>query len=319
MYRAYAEYLKKRYGEKVYKLPVALPVTCPNRDGCLGKGGCTFCGEIGAGYENLPADMTVAQQLEANKAHIKPKYKAEKFIAYFQNFSNTYLPIEALKSYIMEACQEDVVGIAIATRPDCIHDAYLCLLKELKQRYQIDIFIELGLQSVNYHSLQKINRGHTLAEFIDAVMRIKGYKLECCAHLILNLPWDDRTDVIENAKILSALQVEQVKLHALYIVKGTKLAQEYEQGMLQLIEREEYIERVITFLEYLESSIVVQRLIGRAPESNTLFSNWKTGWWKIRDAILNTMQERGTYQGRYCDYLNGKAVRKFVDAGQNHL
>lgn len=312
MYQTYSDYLKRRYGEKVYKLPVALPVTCPNRDGCLGQGGCTFCGEIGAGYENLPDEMTVTEQLEANKAHIKPKYKAEKFIAYFQNFSNTYLPLAELKSYVIEACQDDVVGIAIATRPDCVHDAYLDLLKEIKMLYQVDIFIELGLQSVNYHSLQKVNRGHSLAEFIDAVLRIKRYGLECCAHLILNLPWDDKTDVIENAKILSALQVDQVKLHALYIVKGTRLAREYESGTLQLVEKEEYIERVITFLEYLDASVVVQRLIGRAPKSNTLFSNWNTGWWKIRDTIVETMQARGTYQGRLCDYLNGKAVRKFV-------
>lgn len=312
IYNAYSDDLKKRYGEKVYKLPVGLPLTCPNRDGVCGVSGCTFCGEIGAGYENLPADMTVTEQINANRAHISPKYKAEKFIAYFQNFSNTYLPVEKLRCYLEEACQDDIVGIAIATRPDCIHDDYLAMMKEVKEKYQIDISIELGLQSVNYHSLIKVNRGHTLAEYIDAVMRIKKYDLAICTHLILNLPWDDMTDVIENAKMMSALQMNQVKLHALYIVKETKMAKEYEAGDIQLISKEEYMERVITFLEYLDDKIVVQRLIGRAPESNTLFSNWQTGWWKIRDTILKTMQERGTYQGRLCNYLNGSAVRGFV-------
>lgn len=312
IYNAYSDDLKKRYGEKVYKLPVGLPLTCPNRDGVCGVSGCTFCGEIGAGYENLPADMTVTEQINANRAHISPKYKAEKFIAYFQNFSNTYLPVEKLRCYLEEACQDDIVGIAIATRPDCIHDDYLAMMKEVKEKYQIDISIELGLQSVNYHSLIKVNRGHTLAEYIDAVMRIKKYDLAICTHLILNLPWDDMTDVIENAKMMSALQMNQVKLHALYIVKETKMAREYEAGDIQLISKEEYMERVITFLEYLDDKIVVQRLIGRAPESNTLFSNWQTGWWKIRDTILKTMQERGTYQGRLCNYLNGSAVRRFV-------
>ena len=296
IYNAYSDDLKKHYGEKVYKLPVGLPLTCPNRDGVCGVSGCTFCGEIGAGYENLPADMTVTEQINANRAHISPKYKAEKFIAYFQNFSNTYLPVEKLRCYLEEACQDDIVGIAIATRPDCIHDDYLAMMKEVKEKYQIDISIELGLQSVNYHSLIKVNRGHTLAEYIDAVMRIKKYDLAICTHLILNLPWDDMTDVIENAKMMSALQMNQVKLHALYIVKETKMAKEYEAGDIQLISKEEYMERVITFLEYLDDKIVVQRLIGRAPESNTLFSNWQTGWWKIRDTILKTMQERGTYQ-----------------------
>lgn len=312
LYNVYSDYLKNCYGEKVYKLPIGLPVTCPNRDGACGSTGCTFCGEIGAGYENLPADMTINEQLLTNKAHIKPKYKAEKFIAYFQNFSNTYLPIKKLKEYVEEACHEDVVGVALATRPDCVNDQYLEMLAEIKKKNNIDICIELGLQSVNYHSLIKVKRGHTLAEFLDATYRIKSHGLEVCAHLILNLPWDDMTDVIENAKVLSAIKVDQVKLHALYIVKGTQMAHEYEGGQLELISREEYIERVITFLEYLNKDIVVQRLIGRAPESNTLFSNWKTGWWKIRDTITKTMEERNTYQGRLCNYLNGPAVQKYL-------
>ena len=312
LYNVYSDYLKKKYGTKVYKLPVGLPVTCPNRDGQCGAGGCTFCGEIGAGYENLPAEMTVAEQIKVNMAHIAPKYKAEKFIAYFQNFSNTYLEIDKLKSYLEEACQKDVVAIALATRPDCVNEEYLKMLQKLKKEKNIDIIIELGLQTVNYHSLRKVNRGHSLAEFIDAVLRIKQYQLEVCVHLILNFPWDDLNDVIENAKILSSLKVDQVKLHALYIVKNTKMAEQYVNGELTLIDKDEYKERVITFLEYLAKDIVVQRLIGRAPESNTLFSNWKTGWWKIRDDITKTMQERGCYQGRLCDYLNGKAVQRFL-------
>ena len=312
LYNVYSDYLKKKYGTKVYKLPVGLPVTCPNRDGQCGNGGCTFCGEIGAGYENLPAEMTVAEQIKVNMAHIAPKYKAEKFIAYFQNFSNTYLEIDKLKSYLEEACQKDVVAIALATRPDCVNEEYLKMLQKFKKEKNIDIIIELGLQTVNYHSLRKVNRGHSLAEFIDAVLRIKQYQLEVCVHLILNFPWDDLNDVIENAKILSSLKVDQVKLHALYIVKNTKMAEQYVNGELTLIDKDEYKERVITFLEYLAKDIVVQRLIGRAPESNTLFSNWKTGWWKIRDEITKTMQERGCYQGRLCDYLNGKAVQRFL-------
>lgn len=311
-YNMYSEYLRTRYGEKVYKLPVSLPVTCPNRDGTCGADGCVFCGEIGAGYENLPASMTVDMQIKANREHIAPKYKAQKFIPYFQNFSNTYLPPEELAAYIRQACQPDVVGIALATRPDCIHERYLTMLAALKQDYGIDISIELGLQTVNYHALTKINRGHTLAEFIDAVLRIKQYGLELCTHLILNLPWDEMEDVVENAKVVSALGTEQVKLHALYIVKGTAMAQWYQQGQLALISKEEYVARVVTFLAYLRSDIVVQRLVGRAPEKNTLFSNWQTGWWKIRDDIDAMMEEQDVYQGQRCDYLHGKAVRKFL-------
>ncbi|HMM22990.1 MAG TPA: TIGR01212 family radical SAM protein [Selenomonadales bacterium] len=311
-YRTYSEYLKQRYGEKVYKLPVSLPVTCPNRDGTCGYNGCVFCGEIGAGYENLPASMTVGEQLAANKAHIAPKYKAGKFIAYFQNFSNTYLPPARLGEYVMQACQEEIVGVALATRPDCLSDAHLDVLAKIRDTRGIDIFLELGLQTVNYHTLLKVNRGHTLAEFVDAVLRSKRYRLDICTHLILNLPWDGMTDAVENAKLLSALGVEQVKLHALYIVKGTVMADWFEQGTITLVSKEEYIERVIAFLEYLDPSIVVQRLIGRAPEDNTLFTNWQTGWWKIRTEIEEKMAERNTCQGRLCDYLGGRAVRRFL-------
>lgn len=311
-YNIYSDYLRKRYGEKVYKLPISLPVTCPNRDGTCGTNGCVFCGEIGAGYENLPASMTVGHQIEANKAHIAPKYKATKFIPYFQNFSNTYLHPKQLEQYLREACQDDIVGIAIATRPDCINDRYLDVMAEISDLYKVDISVELGLQTVNYHTLAKIQRGHGLAEFIDAVLRIKRYNIDICAHLILNLPWDDMTDVVENAKVISALGIAQTKLHALYIVKGTIMANWYQNGNFNIISKEEYIERVVTFLEYLHPDIVVQRLIGRAPETNTLFTNWQTGWWKIRDEIEKTLEERDIYQGKGCNYLNGSAVRKFL-------
>lgn len=311
-YYSYSDYLRNQFGVKVYKLPVSLPVTCPNRDGTCGSDGCVFCGEIGAGYENLPASVTVAQQIETNMAHIKPKYKAEKFIAYFQNFSNTYLPVEKLRSHLIEACRPDVVGIALATRPDCIHEEYLTMLAEVAAAHQVDISIEMGLQTVNYHTLEKVNRGHGLAEFIDAVQRIKKYGFSICVHMILNLPWDNDLDAIEGARILSALGVEQVKLHALYIVKGTALADWYEQGRVELISMENYMERVILFLEHLHKDIAVQRLIGRAPASNTLFTNWQTGWWKIRDGIIAEMVERDTWQGKKCTYLHGPAVRKFL-------
>ena len=311
-YNTYSAYLRQRYGEKVYKLPVSLPVTCPNRDGQCGQQGCVFCGEIGAGYENLPAWLTVSDQLAANKAHIAPKYKAKKFIPYFQNFSNTYLPVEQLKQHVLEACQEDIVAIALATRPDCINDSYLEMLAAIREERGVDISIELGLQTVNYHSLIKINRGHSLAEFIDAAQRIKRWSMDVCAHLILNLPWDDMTDTIESAKIVSALGVDQVKLHALYIVKNTVMAEWYQQGEITLISKEEYVERVVTFLEYLHPDIVIQRLIGRAPETNTLFTNWQTGWWKIREEIEEQLLAQDTWQGKQCNYLNGSAVRKFL-------
>src|SRR5690606_32890734 len=153
-----------------------------------------------------------------NMAYIKKKYNAKKFIAYFQNYTNTYLDLQLFKKYIKESIIEDIVEISISTRPDCISDDYLNFLDIVKKEHNVNITIELGLQTVNYHTLISINRGHTLSEFIDAVLRIKRYDFEICAHVILNLPGDTIIDSIETAKILSVLKVNQVKIHSLYIM-----------------------------------------------------------------------------------------------------
>ena len=311
VYRAYSDYLIEKYGEKVYKLPIKLPLTCPNRDGNISCGGCTFCGEEGGSFENLPESMSIAAQLEENKDLVRRKYKAEKFIAYFQNFSNTYMGFETFKSAILESLQPDIVEISISTRPDCVRDNYLQFLSDIKYNRGIDITIELGLQTVNYHSLRKINRGHGLAEFIDAVLMAKRYGLRICAHMILNLPWDDLEDVEEGARILSALGVDEVKLHSLYLMEGTLMAAQYANGEFQLYSRDEYIKRVIAFLELLDPEIVVQRIIGRAPEEGSVFVNWQESWWKIRDEIIHRMMEENTRQGKRFDYLDGKALKIF--------
>ncbi len=297
-YNVYSKYLVNKYGEKVYKLPLSIPVTCPNRDGKLGVGGCIFCGEIGTGFESFSHSVPVEEQLIKNMEHIGRNHNAKKFIAYFQNFTNTYMPLEKFKTYIERAIIPNIVEIGISTRPDCIGEEYLEYLSDLRRERGINISIELGLQTVNYHTLKKINRGHTLAEFIDAVTRIKKHGFDICTHLILNLPWDDMDDVIENSKIINVLGVNQIKLHSLYIVKDTIMAEMYERGEFKIISMDEYIERVIIFLEHLNADIVVQRLIGRAPKENTLFVNWNTSWWKIRDMIEAEMEKRDTFQGK---------------------
>jgi radical SAM protein (TIGR01212 family) len=309
LYNRYARYLQVRYGQRVYKLPVHLPVSCPNRR--EGAFGCTYCGANGAGFEHESGTFSVAQQLEHNKNRIGKRYKAKKFIAYFQSFTNTFMPLEEFRSVMHEAVLEDIVEIAVSTRPDCIRKEYLDVLQEIKAEKGIEITIELGLQTANYHSLINVNRGHTLAEYIEAAMWVKQYGFQLCTHLILNLPWDDELDVIESAKIVSVMKSDYVKLHALYIEKGTELARQYQEGSISLCTVEEYQERVILFLEYLSPDIAIQRILGRAPEENTLFANWGQSWWKIRDEIEVKMQERGSYQGKQFHYLGGKGVREF--------
>ncbi len=316
-YNEYSVYLKQKYGEKVYKLPVNLPGTCPNRDGTVGSGGCVFCDEEGAGFECLPSSMSVVRQIAENKEFFIKRFGGRKFIAYFQAFTNTYRDFESFKDSIMSAAKDsDIIGISISTRPDCINDTYLDFLSRLKARKGLDINIELGLQTVNYHTLRKINRGHTLAEFIDAVLRVKRMPFEVVAHLILNLPWDDETDVIESAKVCSALGVDFVKLHSLYVVKGTVLGEMYERGEFQIISLGDYINRVVLFLEYLDPGVVIQRLVGKGPQGNLLFSNWDTSWWRIKQGIEQELVKRDTWQGKNFNYTNGAAVKKWIVSGE---
>ena len=307
-YNLYSEYLINKYGEKVYKIPVNLPITCPNRDGNLGHGGCIFCGEVGAAFESLPSTMPIKEQIKENIDFIGKKYKANKFIIYFQNYTNTYMPLDDFKNMISEALFSNVCAIYISTRPDCIKNEYMQFLRDFANKHNYDICIELGLQSVNYKTLNKINRGHTLAEFIDAVLTIKKYGFEICSHIILNLPWDDLDDVIECAKIVSALKIDQVKLHSLYIVKNTPLADLYTSGEFDMGTYYDYVEKVITFLEYLSPEIVIQRIIGRAKEEHSIFCNYNTSWWKIKDTIDYELEKRNIRQGDKFNYLNGKAL-----------
>ncbi len=305
VYNRFSEYLKKKYGVKVYKLPVCIPVSCPNRDGHKGIGGCIFCGEEGAGFESLPDTLGVKKQLEQNAGYIGKNYKSGKFIAYFQNYSNTYLPLEQFENYMLEACVPGIVAIYISTRPDCISEPYMEFLGRLKKEREVDIVLELGLQTVNYHTLALLNRGHGLAEFIDSVLRIKKHGLGICAHYIVDLPMDGMDDVTEGARVLSALGVDQVKCHSLYILEGTVLGEMFKRREIEPLTMEQYIDRIITFLEYLDPGITVQRLIGRAPEEKSLFCSWNTSWRKIHDTVVERMEREGRYQGRFCNYLNG--------------
>lgn len=304
MYYKYSDYLSKKYGSKVYKLPVNINVTCPNRDGKKGTGGCIFCSAEGAGFEMLENTLSISKQLETNREYIGKKYKAEKFIAYFQNFTNTYLAADIFYDNLAEAAEsENIVGITVSTRPDCVGDEHLKKASEIKEKYNVDITFELGLQTANYKTLEFLNRGHGLSEFIDAVLRIKKYGFYVGVHVILGLIGDDLRDVKETAKILSVLNVDNVKIHSLYILKNTVLGEMYEKGEIKPKSKDEYINEVIVFLENLKKDIAVQRLLGRAPEELTLFENWGNSWRKVHDEILCEMEKRNSYQGKgWIDY-----------------
>ena len=307
-YKTYSGHLKQIYGEKVYKLPVNLPVTCPNR---MDGDGCSFCGGVGTGFEAMNCETSVSEQLLTTKEKIAKRYKA-KFIAYFQNYTNTFLPVKQLEEYMIEAARmEDIVGISISTRPDCITRDYLDCMKNVSDTYGVKISIEYGLQTVNYKTLEKINRGHSLAEYLDAVLMTAPYGFEICTHIILNLPGDDIRDVIETAKILSVLPVQIVKLHSLYVPKGSRLYKEFEEGKVSMCSVEEYLERLVTFISYVRSDMVIERLFSRVPKEDASFSNWGISWWKLRDQFDAIMEERNLTQGCKADYQNGAALRRW--------
>lgn len=307
-YYQYSDYLRETYGEKVYKLPVNLPLTCPNR---IGSRGCIFCSESGTGFEAMSAMIPVTQQLEQTKEHIRKKYKAEKFIAYFQNYTNTFLPAAQFETYMREAAEdEDIVEIAVSTRPDCISEEYLDVLKNIQTEKKRNITIELGLQTANYHTLEQIQRGHGLAAFIDAVLFIRTYGFPICAHVILNLPGDDMLDVIETSRILSVLHIKLVKIHSLYLARNTLLCEAYENGTIAICSKEEYIKRAALFLSHLDPEIAVERLFSRIPEKDAVFSNWGTSWWKLKDELMEYMKENNLCQGSsYCS-LKSAALSK---------
>lgn len=300
MYYKYSDYLKNKYGERVYKLPVNLPLTCPNRDGSKGYGGCIFCSYKGAGFETLENSIPIKEQLATNKNYIGEKYKAKKFIAYFQNYSNTYLPEEIFYSNLLEVTKiPDIVGISVSTRPDCISDGHINYATKVKKDYNIDIMFEMGLQTANNNSLKILNRGHTVEEFEDSAKRITNAGLLVGAHVILGLFTDTLDDVINTAHFLNKTGVSNVKCHSLYILKDTVLGDMYKSGKVKLKTKDEFINEVITFLEHLSPDCAVQRLLGRAPEEDTLFENWGHSWRKIQNEIEIEMEKRNFKQGKF--------------------
>ena len=292
-----SEYYKTKYGQKVYKLPVKLSLTCPNRDGERSNLGCIFCSESGGSFENLPSSMTVDKQLETNKNYIGNRYKAKKFIAYFQNFSNTYMEYDKFVE-VIEACDKEYISaISISTRSDCITYRKLEFLKKFSEKTGNDIIIELGLQTANYKTLKILNRCEDLADFIRACNMINEYGFRICTHVILSLPWDDDQDIVETARIINALKVKEVKIHSLYIIKNTKLEKMYKNNEFVMPSKEDYQKNVILFLRHINKDIAIQRLVGRAPKEDTVFCNWDTSWWLIRDEIIKYMNENNILQG----------------------
>jgi hypothetical protein len=297
-YYAYSFYLRQKFAGRVHKVSLDAGFTCPNVDGTVAVGGCVFCDNRSFSPSRRLPRGSIPTQLEAGIRKLKWRYNVDKFIAYFQPATNTYAPADRLRPLFASALDHpQVIGLAIGTRPDCVADPVLNLLSELAGRTYLSV--EYGMQSMHDRSLRWMNRGHDHAAFVDAVRRSRGRGFEICAHVILGLPGESPDDIRATANELACLGVDAVKIHNLYAVKQTPLAQDVLAGRVRLLEREEYVELVVDFLERLPPGVVVERITGEAPPDYLVGPGWCLDKPAIRAAIGAEFRRRQTYQGRY--------------------
>ncbi|HJV67452.1 MAG TPA: TIGR01212 family radical SAM protein [Geomonas sp.] len=293
---SYGAYLRRRFGCRVSKVNVDGGFTCPNRDGSRGTGGCIYCDNSSFSPKETVSVIPIEEQMAAGMAYHRQRLGSEKFLVYFQKFTNTYGPVAKLEDLYRRAlAHPDVLGLSIGTRPDAVSDKTIDLLTELaKERY---ICVELGLQSMDDGILNRINRGHTLDEYLATVERLAGRGIDLCTHLIYGFPGETRAGFVKTARLINSLPMSSVKIHQLHAVRGTRLAQMYLDGSYRPIDLAEYLAGACDFLEELSPSVSVQRLYGSAPLSIRVAPNWDLKNNQMWFAVVNELKRRGTWQG----------------------
>ncbi len=298
-YRDFNSYLREIFGDRVQKISLDAGLNCPNRDGTISDRGCIFCDRWGSGTgAMINYGLSIDNQVMEGCKFMEKRYKAKKFIAYFQSFSNTYAPLHRLRELYDQALNHHrMVGLSVATRPDCVNQDVLRLLRSYQKEYLV--WIEYGLQSASDITLSRLNRGHDVACFEKSVQMANDYGLNVCAHIILGLPGETREMMLQTVLFLAGLPIKGVKVHLLYIEKETPLALLYEKGEYRCLERDEYIELVVDVLELLPPTMVIQRLTGdpplRAELVAPLWAEYKSENLKL---IRKRLEERNTWQGR---------------------
>lgn len=302
-YLSFNQHLKDTFGEKVYKVTIDAGFTCPNRDGTCGTGGCIYCYGDRA-VSQLADCASVQSQIREGMAAIHKRYKANKFLAYFQSYTNTYGPVEQLAQLYQAALEiEHIVGLSIGTRPDCVDEDILDVLGTIAQKTYL--WVEYGLQSVHDTTLKRIHRGHDFAAFLDAIQRTKKWQhIKICVHVILGLPGETRGEMIETAKVLSALHVDGVKIHSAHVLKHTRLAEMYARGEYQVLELPEYLDIVCDFLEHLSPQIIIHRLVGDAPRERYIAPEWCMQKSDALRQIEKELERRNSSQGSRVNYGN---------------
>jgi len=294
-YNQYSANLKQKFGVKVYKITLDAGFSCPNRDGYISKGGCIFCDEGGSFSQAHSNLLSIEQQIEEGIKNLSSRFKAEKFMSYFQAYSNTYKPVNELEKIYKSALNhKDIVGISIGTRPDCIDDEKLELISEFKDDYYT--WIEYGLQSIHDKTLSKINRGHDFDCFLRAYEKTKEKGINVCVHVIFGL-WETHEEIMQTAQKLAELKVDGVKIHMLCALKDTKLSKMYENNEIDFMSEEEYITTVCDFLEYLPPETTIHRLAGNGLKKNLIAPIWIGKKFDCLNKIDREFINRNSHQG----------------------
>jgi len=298
-YYDFSAYLSEHFSFKVQKISLNAGFTCPNRDGTVGYGGCTYCNNQTFNPAYCHTDKSVTEQLEEGKRFFARKYSDMRFLAYFQAYTNTYGELQELKRKYEEALTvPDVVGIVIGTRPDCMPEELLDYLEELNRR--TFLIVEYGIESTDNETLHRINRGHTFEQAVQAVCRTAERGIRVGAHIILGLPGETKEMLMKQAGILSKLPLTTLKLHQLQLIKGTRMAMEYEKGPsdFHLFTADEYIDLVIDYVEHLRPNLVLERFVSQSPKELLIAPDWGLKNHEFTDKVKKRMRERGSYQGK---------------------
>lgn len=296
LYNDFGTWMKAQLPYKVQKISIDAGFTCPNRDGLLGRGGCTYCNNNSFNPSYCDTKKSITEQLEEGKMFFSRKYPDMKYLAYFQAYTNTYADINILKSMYEEALSvKDVAGIVIGTRPDCMPDSLLDYLEELNQR--TFLLVEYGIETANDTTLERINRGHTFQCSQETIARTRKRAIRVGAHIIIGLPGEDQQETLRQAPLISALDIDILKIHQMQIIKGTKLALEYKKTPFHLYTLEEYIDTICLYIQYLRKDLVLERFVSQSPPNLLIAPHWGLKNYEFTNLLNNELKKRKIVQG----------------------
>lgn len=296
-YYTFNRHLRDTFGGKVFKVSLDAGFTCPNRDGTKGWGGCIYCSPRGSGDFAGAVTHSIEQQFSEVKERMQKKWPKALYLAYFQAYTNTYAPVSELRKLYEEALrQEGVVGISLATRPDCLPEEVLDYLEELNNKTYL--WVELGLQSIHDRTMEWVKRGHSYAEFLEGVAALHARGIRICVHIILGFPGETYEDMMATARAVAALPVQGVKIHLLHVLKGTPLAKLFQKEPFPLLTIEEYVSLAADILEILPPGMIIHRLTGDGPPDDLIAPLWSRKKWEVLNAIDQELVNRDTWQGK---------------------